>query len=300
MLNIGSVNIDRVYAVDHFARPGETVASSRHDIFAGGKGFNQSIALARAGARVQHAGRIGADGAWLRTRLEDEGVDTTHLTAATTGTGHAVIQVTPSGENAIVLHGGANLELNELDVERALAAGTAGDWLLLQNETSAVAAALRQGRRHGRRIAFNPAPMSQAVRDYPLHEVDLLILNETEAAELTGAAEPDRVRATLAAAYPRAAVVLTLGRAGAVYADTTRQLHQPGLTVTARDTTAAGDTFIGFFLAELTRSGDPARALHLGCCAAALCVTRVGAADSIPTLAATRAAAKRKPACCTP
>ncbi len=282
LLNIGSVNIDHVYTVDHFVRPGETLASVQYDIFAGGKGFNQSIALARAGVAVRHAGMVGDDGAWLLERLQREGVDITPLAVTTSATGHAVIQVVPTGENAIVLHGGANLAITDALIAQSVSSCSPGDYLLVQNETSSVAASIRIGRQHGLRVVFNPAPMTPAVRGYPLHDVDIFILNETEAEMLTGETMPEGIRRAMSKQFPRAATVLTLGRQGALYFDSLRLLRQPAEAVAAVDTTAAGDTFIGYFLAELMRSGDPGKALALGCRASAICVTRVGASDSIP------------------
>ncbi len=284
ILNIGSVNIDHVYMVDHFVRPGETLASMRYGVFAGGKGFNQSIALVRAGAPTRHAGTVGRDAVWLRERLKNEGVDITHLKVADVPTGHAIIQVVPTGENAIVLHSGANSSVSAKDVEQALSSCSRGDFLLVQNETSSVAEAIRAGKRNGLKVALNPAPMSPAVNDYPLQDVDLFILNETEAEGLTGRNTPESVRAAMTARFPHAATVLTMGREGAVFMDSTGIIHHPGINVQAVDTTAAGDTFIGYFLAEFMRCGEPAKALALGCRAAAICVTRPGASESIPSL----------------
>lgn len=282
ILNIGSINVDHVYAVEHFVRPGETLSGSSYSIFAGGKGFNQSIALARAGAATHHLGKIGKDGEWLLQRLEQEAVDTTHVKVAESATGHAIIQVIPSGENAIVLHGGANQSLSESDISCALSSCSAGDYLLVQNETNAVAEAIREGSERELRVVFNPAPMASAVRNYPLECVDMFILNETEAKGLTGKTAPEDVRIAMCKQFPRAATVLTMGSQGAVYFDSDSLHHQPAVMVDPVDTTAAGDTFIGYFLAELMQGGDPAKALSLGCHAAAICVTRTGASDSIP------------------
>lgn len=284
ILNLGSVNIDHVYDVEHFVRPGETLSSRGYQVFAGGKGFNQSIALARAGAATSHAGRVGRDARWLIGKLQQEGVDTTHLHETETPTGHAMIQVEPSGENAIVLFGGANQTATADDLAPAFAAFSSGDYFLLQNETSAVAAALRHAHERKLRIVFNPAPMTPAVRDYPLNLVDLFVLNETEAEGLTGETDPDSIQRKMLTQYPHAATVLTLGAQGAIYFDADTLHHEAAPKVTAVDTTAAGDTFIGFFLAELMQSNDPAKALQQGCRAAALCVTKTGAADSIPRL----------------
>lgn len=284
ILNIGSVNIDHVYEVRHFVRPGETTASTRYNVFAGGKGFNQSIALARAGALTRHAGAVGRDAVWLVEGLKREGIDITQVKEVEMPTGHAIIQVSPAGENAIVLHDGANGALTAEDVARAVASCSRGDFLLLQNETSAVGEAIREGKRRGLKVVFNAAPMDPAIHEYPLQDVDLFILNENEAEDLTGQSSPELVRAAMLASFPHAATVMTLGREGAVFMDATGILRQPGFIVEPVDTTAAGDTFIGYFLAEFMRTRLPAKALALGCRAAAISVTRPGSSDSIPFL----------------
>lgn len=285
ILNIGSINYDHVYKVAHFVRPGETLRCLHYNTFGGGKGFNQSIALARAGATILHAGRVGKDAAGLLRRLEQEGVDTTHVNVDERATGHAIIQVVPSGENAIVLYGGANQVVSESDVESALSVCAPQDYLLIQNETSAVAHAIRKAHEKGLRIVFNPAPMTSDVSDYPLEWVDLFVLNETEAEGLTGTTDPETVRGRMCKQYPRAATLLTLGGKGAIYFDAKVQHFEAAQIVDVVDTTAAGDTFLGFFLAELVQSGDVAWALAQGCRAAEICVTRAGAADSIPARA---------------
>ena len=282
ILNLGSINVDHVYAVAHFVRAGETLAGTRYQVFAGGKGFNQSMALARAGACVIHLGRIGRDAEWLLRRLQAEGVETARLAVGEGATGHAVIQVVPSGENAIVIYGGANRTLAEGDLDAALGDSSPGDYFLLQNETSLVAEAISKAHARGMRVILNPAPMAANIQACPLELVDLFILNETEAEGLTGQSKLDEILATMRQRFPRAATVLTLGRRGAIYADATTSHHEAALQVTAIDTTAAGDTFLGYFLAEFMRGGDPVAALKAGCRAAAICVTRAGASDSIP------------------
>jgi ribokinase len=284
VLNIGSVNVDHVYEVDHFVRPGETLNSLSYRTFAGGKGFNQSVALARAGADTLHAGRVGKDAAWLLQRLAQEGVDTAHVTVGEATTGHAIIQVVPGGENAIFLHGGANRLVTAADVAAALSSCAAGDVLLLQNETSAVAEAIQAAHTRGMRVVFNPAPMTAEVHRYPLGLVDIFVLNEIEAEALTGKTDPVEVGARMRERFPLAATVLTLGSQGARYFHGDSMLHECALPVNAIDTTGAGDTFIGYFLAELMQTSDPAKALAKACHAAAICVTRAGAADSIPFL----------------
>ena len=282
ILNLGSVNIDHVYAVDHFVRPGETIASNGYDIFAGGKGFNQSMALARAGAEVLHAGMIGEDGSWLEERLVENGVDTGNLKVVNDVTGHAIIQVVPQGENSIVLHAGANHRVSGEFLRDIFSTTTPGDYFLLQNETSSVTDAIQAAVCNGLKVAFNPAPMTAAVNEYALDGVALFILNETEAEALIGETSAEKIQSAMLRRFPAAGTVLTLGSKGAVYFDSDTKIEEPAVAVEAVDTTAAGDTFTGYFLAELMKGGTPGDALKWGCRAAELCVTRPGASDSIP------------------
>ncbi|MBD3243256.1 MAG: ribokinase [Chitinivibrionales bacterium] len=282
VLNYGSLNIDHVYAVDHFVRPGESLPSRSYAMHPGGKGANQSTAMALAGADVAHAGKVGRDGAWYRDRLAECGVDVQHVDIVDTPSGHAMIQVNPQGENAIVLYGGANREIAEADAARVLGAFSAGDFLLLQNEISAIPAIMRTATERGLRIVFNAAPMHAEVKSYPLELVDLFIVNEIEGAELTGETNTDKVLDAMLATFPKAGTVLTLGSKGARYGRGDTRLSAEAHRVHAVDTTAAGDTFIGYLLAELANGGEMQQALEMGCAAAAVCVTRPGAASSIP------------------
>ncbi|WP_309385957.1 ribokinase [Cerasicoccus frondis] len=281
VLNLGSINIDHVYTVDHFVRPGESEISKGYEVFAGGKGFNQSIALARAGAEVSHLGAVGEDGAWLVERLKQEGVDVGFVSLHTHATGHALIQVATSGENAIVVYPGANQEITHDEIQKAMASFGAGDWLLTQNETSGVAEAMQLAKEKGLRIAFNAAPMSEAVHGYPLELVDLFILNETEAEALAGV-DKEPASDVLCKRYPQAAILLTLGAEGARYLDANCELTQAAEAVDVVDTTAAGDTFIGYFLGDLIAGKSISNALETSCRAAGIAVTRPGASNSIP------------------
>ena len=285
IINFGSLNIDHVYSVDHFVRPGETLASTTYAKHCGGKGFNQSIALAHAGAHVFHAGKVGEDGIFLRKRLELAGVDASRVKVVDVPTGHAVIQVTPEGENSIILHGGANRMITNYDAKNALRGFSAGDLVLLQNEISSVPDIMEMASAKELGIVFNPSPINATIKDYPLHLVNLLILNEVEGADLTGATTPETILLSLQTKYPKASIVLTLGCKGAVYASGTLKASAPALKVAAVDTTAAGDTFTGFFIAEWSHGVEVEQALMTACRAAAICVSRPGAADSIPTRA---------------
>ncbi len=286
ILNFGSVNIDHVYRVPHFVQPGETLASSEYHRYAGGKGYNQSVALARAGAEVHHAGLIGEDGLWLREALAADGVNTEHLKTIDYPTGHAIIQVDAAGQNSIVLAGGANQRVAADMIESVLENYGTGDLLLLQNEISSIPTIMRQAAKRGLGIAFNPAPMTEAVHDYPLDLVNLFIVNEIEAAALSRLpqdAAPEDMLSSLRQRFPKAHILLTLGAAGAmVLADDSEPVKIGVLDVPVVDTTAAGDTFIGYFLATRTSGKPLSAALAHATVAASICVTRMGASPSIP------------------
>ena len=282
VLNYGSINIDHVYRVPAFVRPGETLASRQYQRGTGGKGYNQTVALARAGARVSHAGKVGRDGEFVLETLRNDGVDTRHVTTVDTPTGHAIIQVDDAGENAIVLFGGANQEVTVEEATAVVKTQTPGDWLLLQNEISCVGEILELGLKHGLRVAFNPAPMTDAVADLPLGRLGLLVLNESEGAGLSGETEVSAILDALQRRWPETAIVLTAGSAGAHYVDSNAAFFEPAARVTPVDTTAAGDTFVGYLLAELVAGSEPRAALRLATKAAGVCVTRRGAASAIP------------------
>lgn len=282
VLCYGSLNIDYVYQVPHFVRPGETLSAQGFSIHAGGKGLNQSIALARAGLSVAHGGRIGTDGQFLLDKLRDNRVDTRHVTVASGVTGHAIIQVEPSGQNCILLHGGNNQQIEAAEIRRALEAFTAEDMLLIQNEVNNPEGLIRLARERGMQIVMNPAPMDEAVRTLPLEAVDLLILNEIEGQLLTGEKEPAAMAERLLSRNPQGRFLITLGTEGAYYRDAAQECRQPAHKARAVDTTAAGDTFTGYFLAGLQEGLPVPEAMSLASRASALCVERPGAADSIP------------------
>lgn len=285
VFNLGSINIDHLYRVDHFVRPGETLASTDYQTLLGGKGANQSIALARAGAKVQHIGAIGHSDAWVLDSLQQSGVGTAHLAQLNAASGHAIIQLTAAAENAILLYPGANHCLTRPQIDQALASAGSDDWLLLQHETNALAEAMDIAAARGLRIAFNPAPMvAEAVKPL-LAKVDLLIVNEVEAMDLTVTDSVEAAQAALLSDYPELRILLTLGQAGVVHISPEGRHAVPAFKVEAVDTTAAGDTFIGYCLATLAAGGSIDDALRHGNAAAALCVTRLGASVAIPSRA---------------
>lgn len=293
ILNIGSLNIDEVFMVRDFVRPGETASALGYSVNAGGKGCNQSIALARAGAEVCHAGKIGADGRFLKELLAASGADASLVIDSPVPSGRAFIQVREDGQNCILLFGGANRAITEAEVDGMLSGFSREDWLLLQNETSANARAMSEAARRGMRIILNPSPADACLDALPLDLVDCFLLNEIEAEVLSGAPVASGVESALdalARRFPRAELVLTLGADGVAYRAPRsgaggRTLRVGAMKVEAVDTTAAGDTFTGYFLASRARGEPAAEALSEAAAAAALCVTRSGAAPSIPTRA---------------
>lgn len=284
ILNFGSLNIDYVYQVEHFVRPGETLSSQSLQLFCGGKGLNQSVAAARAGAAVFHAGRIGKDGTMLAELLQGAGVDTTHVRVGDTMSGHAIIQVDSGGQNCILLHGGENRLVDETMADEVLADFGEGDILLLQNEISSVPAIMERARGRGLRIALNPSPADDRLASFPLESVSWFILNDLEGEALTGEQEPERIVSALLGRYPASAVVLTLGKQGVLYAKGTERLSHGIYAVPRVDTTGAGDTFTGYFLAGAAAGLPMEEVLRRASIASSLAVSRAGAAASIPEL----------------
>jgi ribokinase len=282
IVNLGSLNIDRVLRVEHLARPGQTIAARSLTDSAGGKGANQSVALARAGAQVTHIGKVGADGAWLRDKLHAEGIDTRFIRTAPGPTGQALIQVDDEGQNSIVIVAGANAEIRPDEIDAALRDLDDAAWLVVQNETSSVAHAIRAAKKRKLRVALNPAPFDARIREYPLELVDLLCVNESEAYALTGETEPAAIFAGLARELPDCELLLTRGAKGAMHHFNGETIDYAGRRVPVVDTTAAGDTFLGYYLEAANRDMPPACALASAINASALCVTRPGALDSIP------------------
>lgn len=272
--NLGSINIDHSYRMAHLPAPGETIAARELVTGLGGKGANQSIAIARAGGDVRHIGRIGPEGGWTVDRLAAEGVDVTHVATGQTPTGHAIIAVDDAAENAIILFPGANRRIGPDQVAAALAGAQEGDWLLLQNETSAGLAAARMAHEKGLKVCYCAAPFdSDAVREILPH-TDLLSVNEGEEAQLRAGLSDDAVDAV--------ARLVTYGARGAAWIARGQVVQVPAFAVTPVDTTGAGDTFLGVALAGIDRGVPIETSLRRAAAAAAIQVTRPGAADAIP------------------
>ena len=286
VLNFGSLNYDHVYEVDHFVLPGETMSSLSYMRGFGGKGLNQSIALKKAGLDVYHAGRVGYDGQDFIDYLNKYGVKTDYLMKDDNNAGgHARIEVC-RGENRIVLYGGANQLIDEKQVDEVLEHFEKGDVLLLQNEISSMSYIIDKAHEKGMYIAFNTAPMNELVFTYPLEKVDLFIVNETEGRGLSecDSDEIDLILKALQEKYGDKEIVMTVGKDGSYYIHEDTLIHQDAYPVKAVDTTAAGDTFTGFFLASYLKDGDVKKALDLASRASSITVQGKGAADSIPEM----------------
>lgn len=285
ILSFGSLNLDQVYQVPHFIRPGETMAAAELNTFCGGKGLNQSIALARAGAEVYHAGAVGkSDGAMLVDALECSGVDCKLVLRLPCPTGHAIIQVNAEGQNCILLFGGANQQITREQIDETLTHFAPGDMLVLQNEISQLGYLMEAAGKKGLTIVFNPSPMTPALLEMPLSYVSYFLLNEVEAKDICGEDVPEeQYPELLLKKYPESRVVLTLGSRGCIYQDKFQRLRVAAKKVTAVDTTAAGDTFSGFFIAGIAAGERVEQALEEATKAAAISVGRRGASVSIPT-----------------
>jgi ribokinase len=284
-LNYGSINIDLIFSVDHVVRPGETLSSTKLEKSAGGKGANQSAALAKAGVKVFHGGKIGKDGQFLVELLHSYGVDTTFVRMYEGSTGQALIQLDKNRQNAIVLFGGGNHAIEQREIDETLAHFEAGDCLVLQNEIVHIAYLIDKAKERGMTICLNTAPYDEALHTYPLEKVDILVLNEIEGASLAGL-EPtvpfSQTLEKLVSQYPHSEIVLTAGKDGAYYGYENLRFHAPIYDIPVVDTTAAGDTFIGYFLAARSKGFETSEALALSCKASALAVSKAGAMASIP------------------
>lgn len=274
--NLGSINIDYSYRLPHMPQPGETLSASEFRKGLGGKGANQSLAAARAGANVVHLGAAARADDWVIGRLTASGVDTTHIVRHhDQATGHAIILLDDEGENSIVIHGGANRSLTQDQFKSAIARMKGGDFLLMQNETNMQAELAQVAAKRAVRVVYSAAPFDIDALRAVLPHVAILALNEGEAAALAAALGEDP---------PVEGMLVTRGAKGAEYRDLRggRHFEVPAFPVDVVDTTGAGDCFAGYFVAGLDRGDDIPTALRLAAAAAAVKVTRAGAGDAIP------------------
>lgn len=284
-LSFGSINIDYTYSLHHIVKEGETLASSALTVSAGGKGANQSAALAKSGCEVYHAGRIGKDGLFILDMLESYGVDTRYVDTSSAVSGNAVIQVDENGRNSIIIYGGGNREIRQDMVDDVLSHFSSGDWLVLQNEISMTGYIMKEGRKRGMKICFNPAPFDENVLSLPLETADIICVNEIEGACLAGldtGSDYESVLRRLMYLHPDTEILLTAGENGAFYGFKGNICHADAVECEVADTTAAGDTFIGYYLACRHKGLSVDIAMNTACMASSLTVSREGAMKSIP------------------
>lgn len=282
VLNYGSLNYDYVYAVDHMVQAGETLSSASMETHFGGKGLNQSIALARAGAQTCHAGMVGEDGRDLMAVCKESGVNTDYISLHEGRSGHAVIQINSQGENCILLFRGANGKNSEKKIKEVLSHFERGDVLLMQNEVNLPEEIIREAFERGMKIALNPSPMDERILGCSLDKVSLFLLNEVEGRQLTGQTGIEGMAGKLREMYPRAEIVMTAGKRGCIYSGEKGSFSCASFTVDAVDTTAAGDTFTGYYIASMLQGKSVEECLRTASAAAAIAVTRKGAVPSIP------------------
>ncbi|MBR9960097.1 MULTISPECIES: ribokinase [unclassified Anaerostipes] len=290
ILSFGSLNIDYVYSVPHFVKKGETLSAKELNVYTGGKGLNQSIALARAGVETYQAGAIGTDGMFLLEQLKEAGVKTDLVKILDdVRTGNAIIQNDDEGDNCIVLFGGANQAITKEQVDEVFKDFTNEDYLLIQNEINELSYIVEKAKEEGMKIILNPSPMNEKIMKLPLDQIDYFILNEIEAMQILEMGKPEEIDGKYIASllherFKDATIVLTLGSEGSVCISDDEYVEQSIYKVKAIDTTAAGDTYTGYFIAGILNGKTIKESMDIASKASAIAVTRQGAAPSIPVL----------------
>ena len=278
IFNLGSINLDYFYRLPHLISAGETLAANDFNIALGGKGANQSVALAKAGGDVFHIGAFGKKDELYLQELRNAGVNLEFVALLDMPSGHAIVMVDEkTGENQIILSPSANYNIEQVQIRKALQKANRSDWALAQNETCLVNPFLSLAKEQGLRICYSAAPFvaEQTAGLIPL--TDLLIVNEGEAEALSQFIEKDITKLGL----PH--LIITLGAKGARYVGEQGSFSAAPFNVTAIDTTGAGDTFLGYVLADLSDGQTMQQAMSHASAAAALQITRKGALPAIPS-----------------
>ncbi|WP_143463715.1 ribokinase [Levilactobacillus enshiensis] len=298
---LGSLNVDTTLRVARMPQPGETLSTENKSSAAGGKGANQAVAAARAGAETRFIGKVGNDdaGRFMVESLKDDGIDTSAIiTDATIGTGSAFILLDEAGQNSILVYGGSNQQIKPAEVTAVEDEIAKADFLITQFETpqDATLAAFTVAKKHNVTTILNPAPAAKIDPEI-LKVTDLVVPNESESAILTGIEVTDEASMDANAAKFRELgvknLIITIGSKGAYYATADGSGFVPAFKVNAVDTTAAGDTFIGALSSQLKPDlSNIATALVFAQRASSLTVQGLGAMPSIPTLAQIEAASK--------
>ena len=284
ILNFGSINKDLVYNVEDFVKPGETISSRDYGLYLGGKGLNQSVAISKSGSEVYHAGCINKSDHSIISNLKKWGVNTDYINKIDEATGHAIIQINQDGENSIIIHGGANNCVEKDQIDMVLSNFNEGDYILLQNEINSVNEIIEKAHKKGLRIFFNPAPYSSAVNNYSIEKVNTLIYNETEGQRLSGKKDYNQIIKTLSNKYPNTRQILTLGERGSIYSFDKNTIKVKAESVKTIDSTAAGDTYIGYYISSLSKKISVKQSMKIASQAASIATTIVGGANSIPEI----------------
>jgi ribokinase len=292
VLVYGSLNIDLVFSVDHIVKPGETLASTAMEKSAGGKGANQAAALAKAGMDVYMAGKIGEDGRFLLELLSSYRVNTEKILIYPGATGQAIIQLDKNKQNSIIIYAGGNGEIKTDEIDAALESFGAGDGVLLQNEIPHIGSIMEKAKKRGMKVFLNPSPYDDRIRKLPLDLADVFFINEIEALALAadinheplseGTTLP-QILDKLTRHFPASQIILTAGSDGAYYGAEKIRERAEAIKVPLVDTTGAGDTFTGYYIASRDKQFSVAEALNFACKAASISVSRKGAMQSIPS-----------------
>ena len=284
ILNFGSINKDFFYSVNDFVRPGETISSNGYDIMIGGKGLNQSVGISKAGVKVYHAGIINKEDTFIIDKLKSWKINCDNILLSDNPTGHAIIQVNKKGENSIIIHGGANHDFNLKSIKSILSKFETGDVLLLQNEINNIDEIIDRAHYKKMKIIFNPAPFNNDILKYDLNKINTLILNQSEGEGLSNEKIPDKILKVLNNNFKNTEIILTLGEKGSLYSYKDELIKIRAHDVKTVDTTGAGDTFIGYYVAGFASKMNKKDNLNRASEAAALTTIKLGGAESIPSI----------------
>ena len=284
VLNFGSINKDFIYSVNDFVNPGETISSIKYNIKIGGKGLNQSVAISKAGQKIYHAGIINIDDTFILDKLKKWNVNCENILIGDNPTGHAIIQVDKKGENSIIIHGGANDDVDIKFIESVLSKFNSGDILVLQNEINNIKEIIKRAHHKKMKIVFNPAPFNKEILSYDLNKISTLILNQTEGEALSKEKKPDNILKVLNSKFKNTEIILTLGEKGSIYSFKDQLFKIEAHRADTVDTTGAGDTFIGYYVAGLISGMNKKENLNRASEAAAIATTKIGGAESIPRI----------------
>ena len=284
VLNFGSINKDFIYSVNDFVNPGETISSIKYNIKIGGKGLNQSVAISKAGQKIYHAGIINIDDTFILDKLKKWNINCENILLGDNPTGHAIIQVDKKGENSIIIHGGANDDVDIKFIESVLSKFNSGDILVLQNEINNIKEIIKRAHHKKMKIVFNPAPFNKEILSYDLNRISTLILNQTEGEALSKEKKPDNILKVLNSKFKNTEIILTLGEKGSIYSFKDQLFKIEAHRADTVDTTGAGDTFIGYYVAGLISGMNKKENLNRASEAAAIATTKIGGAESIPRL----------------